>query len=340
MALLEVNDLHVDVTTEYGTMPVIDGVTFTIDAGETVCLVGESGSGKSVTAMSLLRLNPEPQFGYPSGTISFDGVDVLGMAPRQLQSLRGDGISMVFQDPTTSLNPSHRIGDQIAEIVRTHRPVSRRAARARAIEVLYDVGIPQPERAMDRYPHEFSGGMRQRALIAMSLACEPRMLIADEPTTALDVTTQARILELLRELRDRYNLALLLVTHDLGVVAQMADRVLVMYSGRIVESGSVRDVFYDPLMPYTDGLLNSRPATASAGALIPIPGSPPRVGQWPAGCRFQPRCPHATAACAIDQPSLRPEGHSHTRACVLEESEMRAVRLTNRGVDRSEVGRG
>ncbi|MFC0532375.1 ABC transporter ATP-binding protein [Phytohabitans kaempferiae] len=333
MALLEVDDLHVTVTTEDGPVPVIDGVSLRVDAGETVCLVGESGSGKSVTAMSVLRLNPEPAFAYPRGAIRVAGVDTLRMPARQLRATRGGTVAMVFQDPTTSLNPAHRIGDQIVEAIRAHQDVSRADARRRALEVLTDVAIAEPERRLDQYPHQLSGGMRQRVLIAMALACRPRLLIADEPTTALDVTTQARILELLRELSAKYELALLLVTHDLGVVAQMADRVLVMYAGRIVEAAASRDVFYDPLMPYTDGLLNSRPrSVADRGALTPIPGAPPRLGDWGAGCRFAPRCRLAEARCRTESPALTAPDRGHLRACLLDIDDVRARRLVHRQV--------
>ena len=326
MSLLEINDLHVSVATETGNHTVLQSVNLSVDAGSTLCLVGESGSGKSVTAMSVLRLNSEPQFRYDQGAITFDGENILQMSDRRLRSLRGAGISMVFQDPTTSLNPAHRIGDQITETIRLHKRVTRQGALSRAIEVLHDVGIPSPENALRRYPHEFSGGMRQRALIAMALACEPQLIIADEPTTALDVTSQARILTLLDKLKDQYGLALLLVTHDLGVVAQMADKVAVMYAGSVVESGEAADIFYDPLMPYTYGLLNSRPATtAKRGALRPISGSPPRLGDWPEGCRFAPRCEFARAECTQKLPSPLSESE-HTWRCVMGPAEAREAR--------------
>jgi oligopeptide/dipeptide ABC transporter ATP-binding protein len=267
-----------------------------VNAGETLCLVGESGSGKSVTALSILRLVQRPGR-IASGRVLFNGRDLLTLSEREMQRVRGAEIALVFQEPMTALNPVFTIGDQIEETLIVHDEARGRAARQRAIELLGAVSIPEPERRVRDYPHQLSGGLRQRALIAMALACNPSVLIADEPTTALDVTIQAQILDLLRDLKQRFGLALLLITHDLGVVAEMADRVAVMYAGRIVEEAPVRDLFQDPRHPYTQGLLASIPGGARGSRLAAIQGTVPPLGQLPPGCPFAPRCPKRFEPC-------------------------------------------
>jgi peptide/nickel transport system ATP-binding protein len=303
--LLAVRDLRVAFRTDDGIVRAVDGVDFDIEAGEVFAVVGESGSGKSVTALSLLGLVPPP--GRVQGEVLWKGRDVLAMRPSELRTIRGQEISMIFQDPMTSLNPVHTIGRQIGEVLRTHRGASRAAARRRAIEVLGQVGIPRPAERVDSYPHELSGGMRQRAMIAMAIACEPELLIADEPTTALDVTVQAQVLDLLMGIIDEVGAAVMLITHDLGVVAGTADRVLVMYAGRAVETGTTDEIFYESRHPYTVGLLSSLPRLDDERApLVPIPGHPPSLLHRPPGCPFHPRCPHARVPepCAVDEPEL------------------------------------
>jgi len=283
-------------------------------AGETLCLVGESGCGKSLTALALMGLLP-PATGVVSGEAEFEGRDLLTLSQREMQDVRGDGMAMIFQEPMTSLNPSFTIGEQIAEAVRRHRGADGRTARARALEMLRRVGIPAPERRLDEYPHQLSGGMRQRAMIAMALANDPALLIADEPTTALDVTIQAQILELMRALQEDAGAALILITHDLGVVAEMADKVAVMYAGRIAEAGSAADIFDDPQHPYTIGLMSSLPSLgAREGRLTTIPGLVPTVDAMPPGCRFVDRCPFAEEDCS-QTPPLRDLGGGHLTAC-------------------------
>lgn len=297
--LLEVDDLHMYFYTRDGVVKAVDGVSFTLEAGETLGVVGESGSGKSVTAMSIMRLIPEPPGKVVSGDIRFKGESILSMSDKEQRKLRGNRIAMIFQDPMTSLNPVHRIGKQIAEPLRLHKNMTRKDAWAAAVELLRQVGIPQAEQRARNYPHEFSGGMRQRAMIAMALACGPDILIADEPTTALDVTIQAQILDLMQEIQKRTDSAIILITHDLGVVADMADHILVMYAGRAVEFGTADQVFYNPLHPYTWGLLESLPRhdVDDKGALCPIKGSPPSLIRLPQGCAFSPRCAYASESC-------------------------------------------
>jgi oligopeptide/dipeptide ABC transporter ATP-binding protein len=305
--LLEVDDLRIDFLTDAGWVRVVEDVSFSIGAGETLGLVGESGSGKSVTAMSLMRLVPEPPGRVAAAGIRLDGEDLLGLDDGALRAVRGNDIAMVFQESMTSLNPAFTIGDQIAEAARRHLDLGRRAALDRAMEMLDVVGIPDPRARLHQYPHEFSGGMRQRAAIAMALVCEPRLLIADEPTTALDVTVQAQVLELLRDLQQRFGMAVLFITHNLGVVADLCDRVAVMYAGQIVESADVHSLFEAPGHPYTEGLLRAMPQLGRRGeALAVVPGVPPRPTAMPAGCRFHPRCPYATEACRREVPDLRP----------------------------------
>jgi oligopeptide transport system ATP-binding protein len=320
--LLSVRDLRTWFHTDGGIVKAVDGVSFDVDAGEVVALVGESGSGKSVTAMSILGLIPSPPGRIESGQVLWKGRDLVTMGEDERKKVRGGEIAVVFQDPMTSLNPVHTIGRQIAEVVRLHRKVSKREARDRAVEVLGLVGIPQPERRVDQYPHEFSGGMRQRAMIAMAISCEPELLIADEPTTALDVTIQAQVLEVLQEIKERTRSAILLITHDLGVVAGMVDRVSVMYAGRQVETGTVDDIFYRYRHPYSLGLLASLPRVDDAAAaeerLRPIEGAPPSLVHLPSGCPFHPRCPFARLPdpCATEAPPLRAvDGPDHRSAC-------------------------
>ena len=304
--LLEIQDLHVHFNTSDGVVQAINGASLSLNAGEIVGLVGESGSGKSVTAMSVLGLVPQPPAFYPSGKILWKGNDLLTTHPRELREIRGGEISMIFQDPMTSLNPVYTIGHQIAEMIRVHDRVSAKVAKARAIEMLELVGVPNPHQRVDDYPHQFSGGMRQRAMIAMALSCKPELLIADEPTTALDVTIQAQVLEILEKSARELNAAVLLITHDLGVVAGLCDRIAVMYGGRIVEEAPVDDLFEKPLMPYTWGLMKSIPQMNefSNEPLYTIPGAPPVMSRPPQGCAFASRCEFVKDACSASVPAL------------------------------------
>ncbi|WP_077310469.1 ABC transporter ATP-binding protein [Terribacillus halophilus] len=321
--MLEVNDLHVHLETPAGLVKAVDGVSFRLEAGQTIGIVGESGSGKSVLAHSLTKLNPEPPATYPKGEILFQGENILTMNKRRLRSMRGNEIAMIFQDPMSSLNPVFKIGKQLIEAIQTHQKLSKKEAQQKAIELLTDVGIPDPERRMQSYPHQFSGGMRQRVLIAIALAARPKLLIADEPTTALDVTIQAQIIELLKSIQQKYGTAIIMITHDLGVVANLADRILVMYAGKIVESASTADIFYKTAMPYTWSLLRSIPRL-DAGAserLLHIEGQPPNLIDPPQGCNFHPRCPFARDACLQENPPLGERGPGHLAACVLSQPE-------------------
>jgi oligopeptide/dipeptide ABC transporter ATP-binding protein len=304
--LLHIEDLHVHFNTSDGVVQAINGASLTLNPGEIVGLVGESGSGKSVTAMSILGLVPKPPAVYPKGRILWKGIDLLTTPDRELREIRGGEISMIFQDPMTSLNPVYTIGHQIAEMVRVHERISAKVAKLRAIEMLDLVGVPNPQQRVDDYPHQFSGGMRQRAMIAMALSCNPELLIADEPTTALDVTIQAQILEILEKSARELNVAVLLITHDLGVVAGICDRVAVMYGGRIVEEAPVDDLFERPLMPYTWGLMKSIPQMdkSSTKRLYTIPGSPPVMSRPPKGCAFAARCEFAIDKCNTEVPEL------------------------------------
>ena len=312
-------DLHTSFATDAGVVKAVDGVSFDLRRGEVLAVVGESGSGKSVTAMSLLGLVPSPP-GRTSGQVLWKGRDLVGLAEGELCRIRGAEIAMVFQDPMSSLNPVHTVGRQIAEVVRIHTAASKKQAWARAIEMMDLVGIPQARRRAHDYPHEFSGGMRQRVMIGMALACDPDLLIADEPTTALDVTIQAQVLELLHETQERTRSAILLITHDLGVVAGMADEVLVMYAGRAVEQGSAADIFYRSLHPYTLGLLAALPRVDQQDAnlrLRPIDGAPPSLIHVPTGCSFHPRCSFSRPdRCQSDEPRLQGSpGSAHLAAC-------------------------
>jgi peptide/nickel transport system ATP-binding protein len=316
--LLDVRALRTHLRTPEGLVRAVDGVSFAIAPGRTLGIVGESGCGKSVTALSILGLVPRPPAELIDGEIWFDGRDLLRLEARALQDLRGDRIAMVFQEPMTSLNPAYSVGEQIIEAILRHDPVGRPAARQRAIELMQRVGIPAPERRIDDYPHRLSGGMRQRAMIAMALACRPQLLIADEPTTALDVTIQAQILDLLRDLRRDHDMALILITHDLGVVAELCDEVVVMYGGKVVERAAVDALFARPQHPYTIGLLGSLPGArgaASAERLAAIEGTPPNPIALPAGCRFHPRCPFAEPRCRQAEPALAEIVAGHEAAC-------------------------
>ncbi len=317
MALLEIRDLHTSFPTPVGDARAADGVSLSLEVGRTLGLVGESGCGKTVTALSVMRLLPPPAI-IRAGAIEFDGRDVLRLSEREMRSLRGAALAMVFQEPMTSLNPVLTIGDQIGEAIRLHRGVDRATARAEAIEMLRTVEVPEPARRVDEYPHQLSGGMRQRAMIAMALSCHPRVLIADEPTTALDVTIQAQILDLLGALQRRFGMAVLLVTHDLGVVAERADEVAIMYAGRVVERGAASEVLHGPLHPYTNALLRSIPRVGAARQrrLLTIPGVVPDLLHLPSGCRFRDRCPLAIAACAETDPMLREHAPQHWAACI------------------------
>jgi oligopeptide/dipeptide ABC transporter ATP-binding protein len=319
--LLEVNNLQTHFPTRAGLVRAVDGVSFYLDRGELLGLVGESGCGKSITALSIIRLIAPPGK-IVGGEISFDGKNLLKLSDREMRAIRGDDIAMIFQDPMTSLNPVFTVGEQIAEALRLHRKLSRKAAREGAIEAMREVSIPDPARRIKDYPHQLSGGMRQRVMIAMALACDPKLLIADEPTTALDVTIQAQILELLDELRKNRELAVLLITHDLGVVAEVADRVAVMYTGRIVEQSPVEELFARPRHPYTEGLLRSVPKLTSALAakaerLETIEGTVPSPTDLPPGCHFAPRCPYRMPRCTTEEiPLYDLEGGVKVR-CVL-----------------------
>ena len=303
MPLLEIKNLQLDFSTDAGPVRAVDGVSMTIEAGETVCLVGESGSGKSVTALSIARLVPTPPARYVGGEILVNGRDVLKMVKPELYEIRGGVVSYVFQEPSASLNPVFRVGNQIKESLKLHRP--RHATDAEVIRLLKLVGIPAPESRHRDYPHQMSGGMQQRVMIAMALASEPKLLVADEPTTALDVTIQAQILDLLRDLKQRLGMAILLITHNLGIVGDIADRVAVMYAGQIVELAPAHDLLRRPLHPYTQALMNSVPKLgAGTTRLTAIPGTVPNLGEFPSGCRFHPRCPKAQADCAQKPPEL------------------------------------
>jgi oligopeptide/dipeptide ABC transporter ATP-binding protein len=302
--LLDVENLGVQFATEDGIVQAVDGVSFTLERGKVLGIVGESGSGKSVTAMTLLGLTRGVNARF-EGTINYKGNDLLNMNEAQLRRFRGNELGMIFQDPMTAMNPVYRIGDQITEAIQTHEQVSKRTAKNRAVQLLRQVGIPSPEERVNDYPHQFSGGMRQRAMIAMALSNNPDILIADEPTTALDVTIQAQIIELIDRLKDDFNSSVILITHDLGVVADIADDIAVMYAGRIVEYGTKRQVFYDPQHPYTWGLLGSIPRLdrPKPEKLHSIAGAPPSLINLPKGCKFRPRCPHAFEKCT-EQPDL------------------------------------
>ena len=318
-SLLEVKDLRISFSTHAGEVQAVRDVSFDLRRGETLAIVGESGSGKSVTAKSIMRLLHEANTMIKGGEILLGEEDILKLSDKRMQDIRGPKIAMVFQDPMTSLDPTMRIGRQIAESLKVHLGLSTQRARERAVELLTLVGIPHPEQRIKQYPHQFSGGMRQRVVIAIALACDPQILIADEPTTALDVTIQAQILELLRELQERLGMSTILITHDLGVVASTAHRIAVMYGGRIIETGTVREIFYNPQMPYTWGLLASIPVPTADRSLdlIPIPGTPPDATDPPKGCPFTARCPYAMRICGEEMPGYTTFSDEHRAACWL-----------------------
>jgi oligopeptide/dipeptide ABC transporter ATP-binding protein len=318
-ALLNVHGLRTEFNTEDGVFAAVDGVSFELAAGEVLGIVGESGSGKSVTALSILGLIPNPPGRVTRGQIMFEGRDLLKLKERELRNIRGSDISMIFQEPMTSLNPVFTIGNQIVETIRHHENVSEKAARKRALELLELVGIQSPRERLDEYPHHLSGGMRQRVMIAIALSCRPKLLLADEPTTALDVRIQAQILDLLRRLQAEFGMAVILITHDLGVVAEFAQRAIVMYAGRIVEHASVEDLFERPLHPYTEGLLASLPVLdEDQQRLQAIPGVVPSPFELPPGCRFAPRCRYARSECNGAEPALLPAPYpgGHEVACI------------------------
>ena len=333
--LLSVRDLVVRFETARGRVHAVNGVSLTVDAGETVGLVGESGSGKSVTSLAVMGLLPRYTARILSGRVLFDGTDLTQLSDHELRRLRGADISMVFQDPMSSLNPVLTIREQVVETIRAHGHVGAAAARRRAVEILRSVGIPRPEDQLERYPHQFSGGMRQRVLIAIALALEPRLLIADEPTTALDVTVQAQVLELLNELTTRLGTALLLISHDLGVMARMAQRVVVMYAGTVLEAGPTAELLTRPRHPYTVGLLDSAPRLTGDRRLRPIEGSPPDMEVEPAGCPFAPRCAWRLPQCWTVTPRLEATGPGHLLAChnPVEEAEIAAARPVRPGFE-------
>jgi peptide/nickel transport system ATP-binding protein len=320
--LLEVDDLKTYFKTDDGIVKAVDGVSFTLDEGRTLGIVGESGSGKSVTCLTIMGLNPRKS-AMSEGRALYRGEDLLKASSQRLREVRGNDIAMIFQDPMTSLNPVHKIGDQIVEAILLHKDVSKKEARVRTVEALKEVGIPRAERRVDDYPHQFSGGMRQRVMIAMALVNEPSLLIADEPTTALDVTTQAQILDLMHKLQRDYGTAIIMITHDLGVVAEIADEVVVMYAARVAEKAPVDNLFEQPLHPYTWGLLGSLPRLESdVDRLVQIPGTPPSLLSPPRGCRFNPRCAYAFDRCKKELPELEvaPNDPLHLQACFLDDA--------------------
>jgi oligopeptide/dipeptide ABC transporter ATP-binding protein len=341
--LLSVDDMRVQFNTEDGVVHAADGVSFDLRPGEILGIVGESGSGKSVTAQTLMGLTRSPNATI-SGSVRFHGMDLVTATEEQLQSIRGREISMIFQDPMTSLNPVYRVGDQIIEQIEAHKDLEKDEGKERAVELLTSVGIPNARDRVDNYPYEFSGGMRQRVMIAMALALEPRILIADEPTTALDVTIQAQIMALIQRLNEERGLGVILITHDLGVIAEVADRVLVMYAGQIVEQGTLDEIFYDPQHPYTWGLLGSltRLDQPPPDRLPQIGGQPPSLLAPPGGCRFRPRCPHAFEKCG-EQPELEerfPGANGHADRCWLDVADKREKREVGGRIGLGVNGRG
>ena len=334
---LSVRDLRVHFPTDDGLVKAVDGLSFSLSRGQTLGIVGESGSGKSVTSQAILGLHKGSR-AQITGEVWLDGHELIGMSEDEIRSLRGDQMSMIFQDPLSSLHPFYTVGRQITEAYRVHNKADKKAARKRAVEMLDLVGIPNPDKRFDDYPHQFSGGMRQRAMIAMSLVCDPKLLIADEPTTALDVTVQAQILELMKDLQREFNSAIILITHDLGVVAETCDTVVVMYGGQCVETGAVEDIFYGPQMPYTWGLLGSMPRMdrVRQSRLLPIPGQPPSLIRVPKGCVFNPRCryqEHVTGdRCTTEHPDLLLASHvgqtsslPHSVRCHIDEPKRREI---------------
>jgi oligopeptide transport system ATP-binding protein len=322
--LLRVKDLKTYFYTQDGVVKAVDGISFELARGETLGIVGESGSGKSVTALSILKLIPDPPGKIVSGEIYLDGMDIVALKEKEMQQVRGNEIAMIFQDPMTSLNPVFTIGNQIMETIMLHQRLNKKVAREKTVELLRSVGIPNPEQRIDGYPHQFSGGMRQRAMIAMALSCNPKILIADEPTTALDVTIQAQILQLMNEIKERTNSSIIIITHDLGVIAEMADNIIIMYGGMVVEYSDVNTIFYNSHHPYTWGLLRSIPRLdeVKRERLIPIPGIPPSLIHVPPGCPFSPRCRYAKDVCFKVTPELKNIGRFHKVACYLDADEV------------------
>lgn len=332
--LLSVKDLKTYFYTDDGVIPAVDGISFDLDRGGTIGIVGESGCGKSVTSLSVMGLIPQPPGKIEGGEIVFEGRDLLKLSEADMREIRGNEISMIFQEPMTSLNPVFTVGNQIAEAIILHQGLDKAAAREKSIEMLRLVGIPSPEARIDDYPHQMSGGMRQRVMIAMALSCNPKLLIADEPTTALDVTIQAQILDLMRDLRKELGTAIMMITHDLGVIAELVDKVVVMYTGKIVEAADTHTIFKSPQHPYTIGLLASIPRLDGGGErLQTIPGSVPIPGSFPVGCGFHPRCPFATELCVAKRPPAFEVGEGHQVACwkIVDFNE-------NAAIDQKEVG--
>lgn len=335
--ILELKDVKTSFYTHLGEVQAVRGVSFTLDKGEALGIVGESGSGKSVTSMSIMKLVQYPGK-VKEGQILFKGEDLVPKNKKEMMDIRGDEIAMIFQDPMTSLNPVYTIGDQIMEATIKHQGLSKAQAREKAIEMLRLVGIPSPEVRVDNYPHEFSGGMRQRAMIAIALSCQPDLLIADEPTTALDVTIQAQILELMKDIKDKLDTAIILITHDLGVVADVCSRIIVMYGGLIMEEGTAEEIFYEPKHPYTMGLLKSIPRLdlAEKQRLVPIPGTPPDLLKPPVGCPFASRCPYAMNICLEKMPEYTVSPTGHRAACWLQHKDAPKVEVET-GVKRGEI---
>ena len=314
--LIDVNDLQTYFHTEEGTVKAVDGVSFEIYPGETLGVVGESGCGKSVTSLSIMRLIESPPGQIENGEILFNGKDLTKLNQKEMRKIRGNDISMIFQEPMTSLNPVYTVGDQIMEAILIHKDVNKKQARQEAIDMLTKVGIPLPEQRVDEYPHQLSGGMRQRVMIAMALSCDPQLLIADEPTTALDVTIQAQILELMNSLKSQFGMAIMMITHDLGVIAEVSDRVAVMYAGKIVEYTDVKTLYADPKHPYTWGLMHSIPhIEKELDRLEAIPGNVPNPLNFPTGCKYNTRCPFATDKCRTDEPDIVEVEEGHHVAC-------------------------
>ena len=324
-ALLEVDDLHVEFRTEYGVVNAVNGISYTLHAGETLAILGESGCGKSVSAQTIMGILDSPPGFVTGGEIRYKGRDLLRMTAKEQRDIRGEEISIVFQDALSSLNPVFSVGMQIGEMFRRHRGYSRKDAKKAAIELMERVRIPSARERVNDYPHQFSGGMRQRVMIAMALALDPAVIIADEPTTALDVTVQAQIMDLLMDLQKETGMGVVLITHDLGVVGEVADRIAVMYAGRIIETGTVYQVFGDPAHPYTVGLMNSVPRVDQRGQrLEPITGSPPNLANIPSGCPFHPRCPRAEDVCTVERPPLRVVADARRSACHFAEDVLSA----------------
>ncbi|NBJ65039.1 ABC transporter ATP-binding protein [bacterium c-19] len=317
--VLNIENLYVSFDTYAGEVQAVRGVSYSVDEGEVLAVVGESGCGKSVTAQTIMKLNPMPPARIKSGKLTLNGIDIIAADEAEMMKIRGKEVSMIFQDPMTSLNPTMQVGKQIVEAIVHHQKLGKKEAEARAIEMLKKVQIPNAEERAKQYPHEFSGGMRQRAMIAMALSCNPKLLIADEPTTALDVTIQAQIIDLLADIRKEMNTAIILITHDLGVVANLADRIAVMYAGKIVETGTANDIFNNPSHPYTSALLSSLPKhdTNKSERLTSIPGTPPDLIAPPIGCAFAARCKHCMKVCKSKQPPVFELGNGHASACWL-----------------------